>query len=207
MSSLAILGSIAGIHILAIASPGPTLAAVLSYALNGDRRAGFLLAGGVVLATIFWATATMMGLNRLLTDMPQLYRAMQLLGATYLMYLGAKIIFGKFRARTASHVTARAKPVTGWRAVQTGFLTNVTNPKVVAYYASLFGVLIPPTAPGWLFWAATLTVTAISAVWWVSATLLLTYSPVHNAYERARPVMDSLMAAALIGLGIKLVIA
>jgi threonine/homoserine/homoserine lactone efflux protein len=51
---------------------------------------------------------------------------------------------------------ARATPVelrqdsrstSGWRAVRADFLTNISNPKVIAYYASLFGVMIPSNAP------------------------------------------------------------
>ncbi len=112
-------------------------------------------------------------MNQLLARHPALYRALQVAGAAYLIYLGMKIVWAKFGPRLSARAHAAAQPVSGWQAVRTGFLTGVTNPKVVAYYASLFGVVIPAGAPRWLFLAATLTVISISAVWWISASLLL----------------------------------
>lgn len=207
MDTLATLLGIAGIHVLAIASPGPTLAAVLSYALKGDRRAGFLLALGVVLATMVWATAAAAGLNALLAGLPRLYRALQFAGAAYLAYLGVKLLLSLRRsAEAADAAVAKAPDPSGWRAVGTGFLTNMTNPKVIAYYASLFGVLIPPSAPAWLFWAAVATVIVVSGLWWAAATLVLTQAHVRRAYRRAQPVLDAAMGIALVALALKLVI-
>ena len=48
MSYLSIFASIAVIHLLAVASPGPTLMVVMSQAVAGSRRSGFLVVTGVV---------------------------------------------------------------------------------------------------------------------------------------------------------------
>lgn len=205
MGNLAVLAGIAGIHILAIASPGPTLAAVLSYAVNGNRRAGFQLALGVVLATMVWATAAAAGLNTALASVPTLYHALQWAGAAYLIYLGLRMLAAAFRPATAGHNEAPRRSVSGWQAVRAGFLTNITNPKVIAYYASLFGVLIPPTAPAWLFWASVATVIVVSGLWWSGATLLLTQEPIRRAYRRFQPKFDVLMGVVLIALAVKLI--
>lgn len=205
MSNLAVLAGIAGIHILAIASPGPTLAAVLSHAVHGNRRAGFQLALGVVLATTVWATAAAAGLHTALASVPTLYHALQWAGAAYLIHLGVRMLAAAFRPAAARHDEAPRRSISGWQAVRAGFLTNITNPKVIAYYASLFGVLIPSTAPVWLFWASVATVIAVSGLWWSGATLLLTQELVRRAYRRFQPKFDVLMGVALIALAVKLI--
>lgn len=204
MNSLSTLAGIAGIHLLAIASPGPTLAAVLSQALRGDRRSGLLLACGVVLATLVWAGAAAAGLNRLLASLPTVYLALQLLGAAYLGYLGLRLLADVLR-RGAPAPRPEARAVSGWRAVRTGFVTNLGNPKVIAYYASLFGVIIPADAPEWLFFASVATVALVSALWWSAATLLLTRAPIRQLYAGARPACDALMGVALVGFAVRLV--
>ncbi|WNJ89244.1 LysE family translocator [Bosea sp. 685] len=206
MNQVTILASIAAIHALAIASPGPTFAVVMSYAVKGDRRAGLLLTLGVVLATLTWALAAAAGLGTLLASFPLAYRGLQLVGAAYLIYLGAKLLIGMIRHKGPATPHAASEPVSGLEAIRAGFITNITNPKVVAYYASLFGVMIPAGAPGWLFWSAVAVVVVVSAVWWIAVTLFFTVPAVSRAYVRAKPVLDVIMGVVLIALGLRLAV-
>jgi len=206
MNYLTILMGIAGVHVLAIASPGPTLAAVLSYAVKGNRRAGLQLAFGVVLATMAWATAAAAGLNTALARFPPFYRALQLAGAAYLIFLAIKLFVSVYRGDGPSHGVSHTQTVSGWQAVRAGFLTNIMNPKVIAYYASLFGVLIPSTAPAWLFRASVVVVIIVSGLWWTGVSLVLTNSRVRRGYERAQPILDGLMGVVLVALGLKLAV-
>lgn len=206
MNQTGILASIAAIHVLAIASPGPTFAVVMSYAVRGDRRAGLLLTVGVVLATLTWAFAAAAGIGTLLASFPVAYRGLQLAGAAYLVYLGAKLLVSTFRNKQAAAAHPVSEPVSGAEAVRAGFITNITNPKVVAYYASLFGVMIPAGAPAWLFWAAVAVVVAVSAAWWIAVTLFFTVPAVSRAYLRAKSGLDVVMAVVLIGLGLRLAV-
>jgi threonine efflux protein len=206
MNQVTILAGIAAIHALAIASPGPTFAVVMSYAVKGDRRAGLLLSFGVVLATLSWALAAAAGLGTLLASFPLAYRGLQLIGAAYLTYLGAKLLIGIVRQKGPAAPHAASAPVSGPEAIRAGFITNITNPKVVAYYASLFGVMIPAGAPGWLFWSAVAVVVVVSAAWWIAVTLFFTVPSVSRAYVRAKPGLDVIMGVVLIALGLRLAV-
>ena len=206
MNQVTILAGIAAIHALAIASPGPTFAVVMSYAVKGDRRAGLLLSFGVVLATLTWALAAAAGLGTLLASFPLAYRGLQLIGAAYLTYLGAKLLIAITRHKGPAAPHAASEPVSGLEAIRAGFITNITNPKVVAYYASLFGVMIPAGAPGWLFWSAVAVVVVVSAAWWIAVTLFFTVPTVSRAYVRAKPGLDVIMGVVLIALGLRLAV-
>ena len=207
MTPLSTLSAIALIHLLAIASPGPTLAVVTSYAAGGDRRSGFLVTLGVCLATICWASLAAVGLGTVFATFPVAYRALQLAGAAYLIWLGTKMLRSVLQAGAAAVPSAsRDLPDSGWGALRVGFLTNITNPKVVAYYASLFGVLIPSDAALWLFWAAAATALVVSAVWWSAVILFFAIPAVAAGYKRIRRGADTAMGAILILLGLKLIV-
>jgi threonine efflux protein len=183
------------------------LAVVTSYAAGGDRRSGFLVALGVCLATICWASLAAAGLGIAFATFPTAYRALQLAGAVYLIWLGIRLLRSVLPAGAASVPSAsRDLPGAGWSALRVGFLTNITNPKVVAYYASLFGVLIPSDAALWLFWAAAATALVVSALWWSAVTLFFAIPAVAGGYRRIRRGADTAMAAILILLGLKLVV-
>jgi threonine efflux protein len=108
------------VHLLAIASPGPTLAVVTSYAVGGDRRAGFLVTLGVCLATLAWASLAAGGLGTVFATYPVAYRALQLAGAAYLVYLGVRLLIGVFRSGPAAVPAGdvAAAQGEGWRAIR-----------------------------------------------------------------------------------------
>lgn len=206
MEYVSVLLAIAAIHLLAIASPGPTLAVVTSYSLRGDRRSGLLLALGVVLATLTWASLAAAGLGGMMARFPVIYRSLQIAGAAYLIYLGVRLLLAVMRPRDLPASATRPTAASGWAALRAGFITNIANPKVVAYYASLFGVMIPSGAPGWVFWAAAATAMVVSAMWWACVSLFFSIPVVSQAYERIKPKVDIVMGVILILLGLRLAI-
>jgi threonine efflux protein len=199
MDTIGILAGIAAVHLLALVSPGPTFLVVTSHAMAGDRRAGFLVTAGVVLASVTWTILAAAGLGAVIATSPRVYAVLQLAGAAYLAWLGVKMLVGALRPAAAVPVSA-ATPKAGWRAVRAGYLTSISNPKVVAYYAALFGVMIPQDAPAWLFFGAAAMAIAISASWWSAITVFFALPPVRRGYARIRRAADVVMGVALVGI-------
>ncbi len=96
--------------------------------------------------------------------------------------------------------------MSGWRAVRAGYLTNISNPKVIAYYVSLFGVTVSPDAPGTMFVAAVATALLVSAAWWSFVPLFFALPVVQKVYVRVRRQMDGIMGGRLIVLGGRLLV-
>jgi len=205
MEIATILSSIAVVHLLAIASPGPTFVVVTSHAIAGERRAGFLVTLGVLLATATWASLAAAGMGTLMAQFAWLYLALRIAGAAYLIYLGVRMLLGVIR-NSSAELSKDARSTSGWRAMRAGFLTNISNPKVIAYYASLFGVMIPSDAPGSLFVAAVATALLVSAAWWSFVTLFFALPVVQRGYLRVRRQMDGIMGGLLIILGGRLLV-
>jgi len=80
----------------------------------------------------------------------------------------------------------------------------MTNPKSVAYYSSLFVVMIPPDAPLDLFVAGVAVAMLVSTIWWVSVAAFFGIDAVRRGYERSSRVIDLLMGGLLIGLGVRI---
>lgn len=207
IETLSILAGIALVHLLAISSPGPTFIVVTRYAAASDRRSGLLVAVGVCLATLTWATFAAGGLGALVAKYPAGYAALQYAGAAYLIWLGAKLLWGFFRSRKAAEAQAKPeeKPAGGWTAVAAGFLTNISNPKVIAYYTSLFGVMTPANPTQGLFLAIVATVLLVSAFWWSGVAMFFSIPAVHRRFLRVRPYLDGLMGGLLVAFGVRLV--
>lgn len=200
MDIAAILIGIAAVHLLAAASPGPTFFVVTSHALSNDRCTGLLVTLGVLCATLIWSTLAAAGLAAVVAQFGWLYVVLQIAGAAYLVYLGAKLLIGAWR-KTAVRHSEEKRAATGWHAVRTGILTNIANPKTIAYYTSLFSVMIPRDAPDWLFFAAVGTALVVSTAWWTSVTLFFALPPIQRGYSYIRRPLDAVMGSLLILLG------
>jgi len=66
----------------------------------------------------------------------------------YLAYLGVKTILNAHRPmQTSMTGTLSSRRISSW---QVGFLTNISNPKAVAFFGSIFALLLPAHASFWL---------------------------------------------------------
>lgn len=204
MEPLSILLGIAAVQFLGAASPGPNFIIVTGYSMSGSRRIGLLVVLGILLATLTWAIVSASGLGALMAAFPSVYEALQWVSAVYLIWIGAKMLMGAARGRLAAKIGAGAPPMTARQAVRTGYVTNITNPKSLAYYSSLFVVMIPSDSPTWLFAAAVGTALLVSTAWWVSVALFFSVGGVRRVYERLRRGIDALFGGLLIAAGVRL---
>lgn len=129
-------------------TPGLDTALVLrTAAVEGPRRA--MLAGAGICCGLFgWALAVSIGLGALLAVSRLAYDVLRIVGACYLIYLGARIFFRKSPASiddSAETPKLRDKnsSAAAPRWFGRGFLTNILNPKVGVFYVTFLPQFIP----------------------------------------------------------------
>lgn len=200
-----ILG-IALIHFLAISSPGPTFFVVLGHAGSGDWRGSVFVVIGVVLATIVWSTLAATGLGAAMNAVPGLPDMIRILGGAYLTWFGYKMLRSAWTGGGGAIPEQAAGRTAPLAALRSGFITNISNPKVIAYYLSLFGVMVPPNSPPTTFAVACLTAIFVSILWWGAVSAFFRLPLIRRGFLRVRRVLDGIVGAALVGFGIKLIV-
>lgn len=209
MNYIAQLAAIAGVMLLACASPGPDMLAVTSHAF-ARRRAGVCAAAGIATAHALWATLAVFGLGLILARLAWLYEGIRIAGGIYLLYLGAKTLMGLRQPAGAAVACApsaapgAAKSSGGAHAYRRGLLVGLTNPKAAAFFGSLFVTLLPAHASLWVHGATVLTVAAVSIGWFTSIALLFSTGSVQRGYAKLRRPVDALMGTVLVALGARL---
>lgn len=201
-----IVAGVAVVHFFAISSPGPTLFVVASHANSNDRRAAMFVVAGVVAATIVWSVSAGAGLGAALTAVPWLPVAIRVLGGAYLAWFGFKMLRSAWSGTSGGDLQGGEARVTALAALRSGFVTNISNPKVIAYYVSLFGVMIPPGSPPAAFAAAAATAVVVSALWWSAVFVFFRLPPVRRGFLRVRRGFDAVVGAALVAFGVKLIV-
>jgi threonine efflux protein len=200
MGYLGALALLAGAHTLGAISPGPNFLFVSSTAMHQSRRACVAAGLGVAAGSITWSALTLSGLGLMISHLPELYDVLRLVGAAYLIWLGGKMAW---KAGAPMHATVTTT-AGGWVSARKAWLVNMTNPKSLAYYASVFAVLVPSHAPIWVYAAAMGITSLISCTWYCGVAWLLSGEAARRAFLKARPAMETVIGLFLVGLGIRM---
>jgi threonine/homoserine/homoserine lactone efflux protein len=202
---VALLG-LAVVHLLAVASPGPSTMLVIQTAAVAGRRGGLLAALAMMVGALAWATAALFGLQALFTRFEWLYLAFRIGGAIYLFYLAIQL-WRHARDPLPEIPTGLTIRLTGWQGFLRALLLQLSNPKIMVFFGSIFLSLLPANLPAWMD-ATVLAVVAFNEfAWFALLALLFSGGPARAFYRRAKVWLDRFMGGALALLGLRLALA
>lgn len=137
-----------GISLAVILTPGPDTALTIRNTVFGGRPSGVATAAGVAVGQTVWALAASLGIIALLIASEPLFLAIKYSGAAYLVYLGMQALRQALRpSRSARACTAGNGSGRGpgpRAAFRQGVISNLGNPKMAIYFASLLPQFAPP---------------------------------------------------------------
>lgn len=129
---------LAAVLVITVA-PGPDNAYIAAVAIDRGARAGLLSAVGMALGMVMHVTVAALGLALLLASAPVALTIVRLAGAVYLGWLAVTTL----RSATRSGSAPRRPPTDG-RLLARAVLTNVTNPKVILFFAAFLPQFVRP---------------------------------------------------------------
>jgi len=191
-----ILLALAGVLLISVASPGPNFLIVTSTAI-ASRSAGVMTGLGLAAASGTWALIAIAGLGLIVTHVTWVGAVLRITGALYLIWLGMKMILS---ARQPLSTPVRAA-ASGWAATKKGYFVSMTNPKSVAFYGSVFALMVPAHAPLWLDLAVVALSIGISCAWYCAMALLASHPTVSRMLIRRKAALDTVAGVLLMGLG------
>jgi RhtB (resistance to homoserine/threonine) family protein len=197
------LAGFALVHLLAVASPGPTFLVVARTAVSGSRRTALVAALAVGMGAVAWAAAALLGLQALLARFEWLYLVLRVAGGLYLVWLGIQLLRHAGRG-AGDPVTASAAAPSPGNVFREAMFVQLSNPKVAVFFGSVFLTLLPPDAPAWMQLAVLAIVFANEFVWFALVALLFSGGAVRAAYGRARVWIERLTGGVLAALGLRL---
>ena len=190
-------------HFVALLSPGPDFFLVVGHAARqGFKGSAFICAGiaagnalYILLAAAGWAE---------LRHSEMLYRVMEAVGATYLIWMGIMLLRASRQPSQARE--AAAQTFGPARQFAVGFGSAVTNPKNALFYLTLMTVIIGPQA--------TLAQQAAAGVWMVSLVLGwnlalaggLSHSGAQRRLQSLLPWVEGVAGVVLLGIAAGIVV-
>ncbi len=128
-----------GISAVVIVTPGQDTALTIRNTLLGGRRGGIFTALGVVSGQAVWALAASAGLAALLSASEPAFVTLKVVGAAYLVFLGAQALRDAIRRRGTVQAGADTslRPLAARTAYRQGVISNLGNPKMAIFFTSL----------------------------------------------------------------------
>lgn len=183
-------------------APGPNMVYLLSRSISQGHAAGLMSLAGIALAFICYVLAAATGLSALLSAMPTAYRALQLSGVAYFLYLA----WNTLRPGGTSPFQLRALPADRpGRLVAMGFLTNLLNPKAALLYMTLLPQFVRPELGGLAKQFAVLGLIQISISMLINGALILSAARISRFLARSPAWLKAqryLMGTAFVALAI-----
>lgn len=96
-------------------------------------KKGYLAAAGVFIGDAVLMFLAFAGVATLIKTTPVLFNIVRYLGAIYLLWLGAKMLYSVFKQREG-HDAADAEP--GSAILKRSLTLSLTNPKAILFYVS-----------------------------------------------------------------------
>lgn len=129
-------------------TPGPDMALTLTRGMTQGFRTAWYSVLGTFSAGLVQIPLVVLGLAAVFKQSPELFMAVKLAGACYLVYLGVKALLRSRRAGALASSNARGE---GRDAYVQGFMTNLLNPKVFIFLIAFLPQFTDPAlGPVWL---------------------------------------------------------
>jgi threonine/homoserine/homoserine lactone efflux protein len=191
----------AAVSAIVIVTPGQDTALTIRNSLLGGRPTGLATATGVAAGQAVWTLATSLGLAAMLVASEPVFLALKLVGAAYLVYLGAQSLLAAARRRRRTHTGSGSGSARPRVAFRQGALSNLGNPKMAVFFSSLlpqFGSSFAELLTlGVVFCGMTLTWLSLYAVVVARAGDVLRRPAIRRA-------IDAITGAVLVALGLRL---
>ncbi|MCL1058646.1 LysE family transporter [Shewanella gelidimarina] len=215
---LQLLLSLAIIHSVALASPGPDFALVVKMASQESRATAIAAAIGISVAILLHSLLSLTGVSVIIKSSQWLFIAVQLIGASYLGWMG----IGAVRSAITHFQTKRAKKdaielgstittnaAHNGLSIKQGFLqglyTNLLNPKAMVFFITLFSALITPDINLLTKIVAVFIMLILSLIWFIFIALVLSKPTIQQKVKQASPIINLVTGLLFISVAVIIV--
>ncbi|WP_336794673.1 threonine export protein RhtC [Pantoea anthophila] len=204
---LMLFATVALVHLVALMSPGPDFFFVSQTAASRSRKEAMMGVLGITLGIVVWAGVALMGLHLILEKMAWLHQIIMVGGGLYLLWMGWQLMGS---ARQRHKQPQQDKPVVelpkrGMSFLK-GLLTNLSNPKAIIYFGSVFSLFVGDDVGATERWGLFLLIIAETFAWFALVAAIFALPWMRAKYQRLAKWVDGMAGVLFAGFGIHLII-
>ena len=174
--------TVGGLWLVAVVIPGPNFLVVTRLAIGSGRAAAMRAVVGIVIGTVLWGTAGVLGVQTVFAAFPAVYGALQVAGAAWLLVVGLRT----FRAAPQGAADIQPPDV----GVRTGLLSSLSNPKSALLIGSLFTAVLTDQTDAWAGALMVAEIAVISFGWYALVSTVVASPAVARGFQGAGTWID-----------------
>lgn len=197
--------TVALVHLIALMSPGPDFFFVSQTAASRSRREAMMGVVGISLGIVVWAGVALMGLHLILQKMAWLHQIIMVGGGIYLCWMGWQLLRSARAQQAQPAAEAQVALPKAGRSFIRGFLTNLSNPKAVNYFGSVFSLFVGDSVGAGARWGLFLLIVAETFVWFSLVAVVFALPAMRRGYQRLAKWIDGVAGVLFTGFGLHLI--
>lgn len=190
--------------LLAIATPGPNVLAIMGMSMSNGRKPGMALGLGVAAGSFSWAILTIFGLTALIAAYAPLLTAIKILGGLYLLWLGYKSLRSAASKTDLTIPKDAKKPHSLFHCARSGYLIMMTNPKAIMAWIAVVSLGMQDGAPWWVGAIIGAGITVLSILIHLIYAIVFSTPIMQRGYAKCRRALQTAIGTFFSLAGIRL---
>lgn len=190
------------LHLIAAASPGPTILMSARIGVTEGMRTGFFFSLGCAFGALFWAVTALFGLALLFQIAPTVLWGFKLAGGLFLLWLALQM--WRHAPDPIPSADTGATPRSALSAVLFGVTTQLANPKPAIFFGAVFVGTIPQDATPLAVGALLFAIFVNEAICTAAVARIFSFERSRQAYSRLKLRIDRVFGGLLGLLGAKI---
>nr|WP_270049290.1 LysE family transporter [Ignatzschineria rhizosphaerae] len=214
-----LLITVAGIHLMALITPGPDFFLVTQVAVSHSRREATMAVIGITLGVAVWAVVALLGLHVLVEKLPWIQTILYFAGGSYLSYLGYLLLrssyiqikrqknvhTGRVGDESESAPKIQIEKQYKNRLLLKGLLTNLANPKALIYFGSVFVLFVGGQVSNVVRVEIFALVVIETFLWFMLVAILFSLPKLKALYQSVGGYIDGIAGIFFVGFGLNLI--
>lgn len=194
---MSLLLTICALHFVAQLSPGPDIILIAKSSASTTRRNTIHIIAGISLGIVLWVVLTLLGFTVLVEQFPWIQQVLMLIGGLFLAKMGWAMLSGGLRSLKQSSALedVQAQSSAQKNYFLLGLFTNLSNPKTLIYFSSVFSLALSSSASDYLKAQLAVIIPLQTFLTFVLLMLLLSQPKIKAVYQRSGSNIDILSGA------------
>ena len=189
---MSLLFTICLLHFVAQLSPGPDVLLIAKSAASTTRQNALKIIAGISAGIVVWVVLTLAGFTVLIDQFPWIQQVLMVLGGVFLAKMGWAMLKGGMHSFKKRHQTDDDTngQVKAKNYFMLGLWTNLSNPKTLIYFSSVFSLALSSSASDYLKAQLAVIIPLQTFITFALLMLLISQPKIKTLYQRSGSYID-----------------
>lgn len=190
---MSLLLTICALHFVAQLSPGPDVLLIAKSSASTSRANTLKIIFGISVGIVVWVVLTLLGFTVLIEQFPWIQQVLMLIGGLFLARMGWAMLNGGLKTlkqETSLEDGQQLVVPDSKNHFLLGLFTNLSNPKTLIYFSSVFSLALSSSASTYLKTQLAVIIPLQTFLVFALFMLIMSMPKIKVAYQRSGSYID-----------------